>query len=1006
MTSISRPFALSLATFVAFALALSVSLVSAPSAFAACGKTWTGGTGNFNDPNLWSPAGAPTLTDSVCIPMGTAVVTHIPNVGDHAGAAALTLGDGNTTNGGATLQIVGANRTESDHVALDEVLRLTGDASVLADGTMELTSSGPAPVGRGILTMDGGTTLTNAGTLRTTVGAGGKPLDFRPPTLINQAGGVIDVQADSCACFGGAWTNNGTFNIANGKEFEFTGSGGGGTFNLAGGSINTGTSGRFIQTNGIFNHTGGSQSGAPIEICSAQLNPSAGGTAAFDFTRYETRCNGGQLVGDIDADATVRLNNTSPNTNTISLSQAITNNGTLKMIGTAEDQLVSNSITNNGLLETGGTGARQFQIGLTNSAAGTININTSAYQASSTTWTNAGAFNVATGQSFSMSGTGQGPTFDLATGGTLALPGTADFLMPGGTFKRTGGTTSGNPVRVCAAQLDPGSDAGTAKFDFVRLPGTCDGGAITGNIGANTTVRVNNTSPAADNITLTSNITNNGTLKLLGTAEIQLVSNGLTNNGTFESAGTGNRFLQIALTNNAAGTININNSTGTNGSWTNAGTFNVANGQSFGTSGNFTLSGGTINSAGTGFFVKVCCGTFNHTGGGTTGSPVQICGAVLNPAGGAAAATFDIVRIPATCEGGGLSGDIGANETVRVNNTNGNALLLNFGPITNNGTLKLVGTGEDQLVGGPLTNNGTLETSGSGNRWMPIHLTNSATGTVNLLLSAGSNGNWVTSGTFKLAAGQSFGSSTFEVAGGTTTVDGTLTPGNPITVSGGTLGGSGTIGVNVNNTGGTVAPGNSPGILTINGNYTQGPGGTLAAEVSGNDPGTGYDQLAVSGTATLDGTLAVNASGLFTPGAALRVLTAAARSGTFANVTGASRFNLTYGAADVTLTVVDADGDGVQDASDACPTQPAQTADGCPAVPEPTPTPTPTPTPQPQPQPLPGPDPAACDAAHAKLDKAKAKLKKLKQHDASKQAIKKAKKKVKKAKEAVAEACG
>jgi len=995
MTCLTRPFALSLSLLVALAAALTISAASAPAASAAC-KTWNGGTGDFNDPTKWTPPGTPGLSDSVCIPSGTAVVTHA-SFGDSAGAGALTLGDGDTSNGGANLQIVGANRTESDHAALDEVLRLQGDASVLADGTLELTSAGPAPVGRGILTMDGGTTLTNAGTLRTTAGAGGKPLDFRPPTLINESGGLIDIQADSCACFGGTWTNNGTFNVANGTEFEFTGSGGGGTFNLAGGSLNTHASGRFLQTNGVFNHTGGSQSGAPVEICSARLNPSAGGNAAFDFTRYQGRCDGGQLIADIDADATVRLNNTSPNTNTISLSQSIANNGTLKMIGTAQDQLIGNSITNNGLIETGGTGARQFQIGLANAAAGTVNINTSAYQASSTTWTNGGAFNIADGQSFSMSGTGQGPVFDLAAGGTLALPGTADFLMPGGTFKRTGGTTSGNPVRVCGAQLDPGNGSGAASFDFVRLPGVCDGGAITGNIGANTTVRVNNTSGGADNVTLTTTVTNNGTLRLLGTDEVQLVSNGITNNGVFESTGTGNRFLQIGLTNTASGTVRINQSTGTNGTWSNAGTFNIADGKSFGTSGNFSLAGGTIASTGSGYFVKVCCGTFNHTGGGTTGGPVQICGAQLNPAGGAASASFDIVRIPGSCDGGVLTGDIGANDTVRVNNTNGPALLLNFGPITNNGTLKLVGTGEDQLVGGPLTNNGTLESSGSGNRWMPIAVTNTATGTVNMLHSGASNQIWTNNGTFRLAAGQTFGSSSFNINGGTTTIDGTITPGNPLTVAGGTLGGSGTVDATVDNTGGTVAPGSSPGILTVTGNYTQGSGATLAIEVQGTTAGSGYDRLAVNGNATLAGTLAIShPSFSLSPGQTFQVLTAASRSGNFETVTGGSEVTVAYNPTNVTLSVKDVapdpdtDGDGIPDARDACPTVPAATADGCPATVIP-----PPPS---------GEDPA-CTAAQSKLTKAKAKLKKLKRHDAPKSKIKKAKRKVKDAKDAVAEAC-
>ena len=53
----------------------------------------------------------------------------------------------------------------------------------------------------------------------------------------------------------------------------------------------------------------------------------------------------------------------------------------------------------------------------------------------------------------------------------------------------------------------------------------------------------------------------------------------------------------------------------------------------------------------------------------------------------------------------------------------------------------------------------------------------------------------------------------------------------------------------------SVRPGNSPGILTIDGNYTQTADGILEIEVGGTTPGTLHDQLHVTGTATLDGRL-------------------------------------------------------------------------------------------------------------------------------------------------------
>ena len=69
-----------------------------------------------------------------------------------------------------------------------------------------------------------------------------------------------------------------------------------------------------------------------------------------------------------------------------------------------------------------------------------------------------------------------------------------------------------------------------------------------------------------------------------------------------------------------------------------------------------------------------------------------------------------------------------------------------------------------------------------------------------------------------------------------------------VTITGGTLQGSGTVRSNVNNTGGTVGPGNSPGTLTVDSDYTQGSGGTLAMEI---DSLLSFDVLDFSGIAAL-----------------------------------------------------------------------------------------------------------------------------------------------------------
>jgi len=90
----------------------------------------------------------------------------------------------------------------------------------------------------------------------------------------------------------------------------------------------------------------------------------------------------------------------------------------------------------------------------------------------------------------------------------------------------------------------------------------------------------------------------------------------------------------------------------------------------------------------------------------------------------------------------------------------------------------------------------------------------------------------------------------------------------------------------VNNSGGSVEPTSAPGVpgtLTLNGSYTQGPGGTLTIDLV--NPGQ-FSVLAVSGSVTLDGTVDFTAIGGFTPGTGddFTFLTFGSSSGNFATM--------------------------------------------------------------------------------------------------------------------------
>jgi fibronectin-binding autotransporter adhesin len=85
------------------------------------------------------------------------------------------------------------------------------------------------------------------------------------------------------------------------------------------------------------------------------------------------------------------------------------------------------------------------------------------------------------------------------------------------------------------------------------------------------------------------------------------------------------------------------------------------------------------------------------------------------------------------------------------------------------------------------------------------------------------------------------------VGGGSLVVNGSL-PGS-VAIDGGRLSGNGTVGPVTLNAAGTLAPGSGLGILSAgNTNFN---GGTFSLEINGSTPGTGYDQLNVTGTVTL-----------------------------------------------------------------------------------------------------------------------------------------------------------
>jgi fibronectin-binding autotransporter adhesin len=133
-----------------------------------------------------------------------------------------------------------------------------------------------------------------------------------------------------------------------------------------------------------------------------------------------------------------------------------------------------------------------------------------------------------------------------------------------------------------------------------------------------------------------------------------------------------------------------------------------------------------------------------------------------------------------------------------------------------------------------------------------LKYTGTGASTVRVASSASLTGNIATGQTVKVPG--TLHSAPFANAGTIALEGGTV---NTSTLTNtGRLTGVGTVTGSVDNQSGAVAPGASPGTLTVNGSYTQGAAGSLEVEIAGTGAGQ-FDKLAVSGNATLGGTLAL-----------------------------------------------------------------------------------------------------------------------------------------------------
>jgi hypothetical protein len=435
---------------------------------------------------------------------------------------------------------------------------------------------------------------------------------------------------------------------------------------------------------------------------------------------------------------------------------------------------------------------------------------------------------------------------------------------------------------------------------------------------------------AGGTVTLATVTVTGGTLKTRGSGvnagnmiSTNSTFNGIVNAGTLQVADNTETFLQGNITN--TGLIKL---------------LSTSQGSNLRIIGNVTLSGkGSLN---------MLANTF--VWGASTSNEILTNRSTIQGAGNIGNGFMGLVN----------QGTIFANQTTPLTiRTNSNAFnnkgklsvakgsilditggpFLNFsGTTLNSGTYLVTGTLQFDNAN-IVTNAANITLSGtssqiidqSSHNALASFATNASSG--GFTLSGGQSlatGAFSNAGGMTISKGSTFtaGGSGYTQTGGTTTVDGTVATSGltsfrsgdllqvaagPINIQGGSVFGTGNLSASVNSSG-VITPADSAaktGILTITGAYTQNPAGTLDINIAGTSAGTQFDQLAVTGIASLGGTLNIGLLNGFVPavGSTFQILTASSVSGKFATVNGASissseHFVVKYSANNVTLHVV------------------------------------------------------------------------------------------------------
>lgn len=645
---------------------------------------------------------------------------------------------------------------------------------------------------------------------------------------------------------------DGGFGGGGGGSFAVGGVGGSGGFGAGDGGSASSTGGNggsayggaiFVRQGGTLTIIGTNTANSSVTAGSGTTNGQAAGQDLYLMTGVNAVFDqaGSSMTGSISGDGSVTIQGmgTTSFTGMNNYTGGTTVSGTSRLQGTADG--IQGAITNNSNVTFDQTTAAGTYAGvMTGSGAlyvvGTENVTvTGANNYSGGTFITGGAL---TGTTTSLQG-------DISNDATLVFDQNSD-----GTF--AGDITGSGHL----SKLGTGNVTLTGANNYSGMT-HIHAGTLTGTTTSLQGDFINDATLAFDQNTsgtFAGEIGGSGQLIKLGTGNVTLTGANTYNGGTTISAGTltGNTVsLQNDIFNNATLSF-VQNSAGVFAA-------NISGTGQVITAGDLQFTGSNNYGGGT-----------TVTSGTLSGDTTSLQGDFLNNA------TVEFAQTTPGTYAGAMSGS-GA-----LNLTQGSLTLTganSYGGGTSIGAATLTGT--TSSIQGNVQNNGTLVFN------QAFHGTYSGAIGGSGALEKDGAGSLNLTGTNTYTGGTS-------VVGGRLAVNGSIT--SDVTVgSGATLGGNGTIAGDVTNDG-QIAPGNSIGALTINGNYSSSPNSTMAVEINdgGNVPGINNDVTVVNGAATLDGgTVEVQAApGTYTAGSTYVFLEAASLSGSYSSITGFNDPNL------------------------------------------------------------------------------------------------------------------